>query len=117
MDDKEEIKKLKEVLLEMLHQHGDNYALSSNEAACAALGHPRAEKPCYKGDACYCRDKKYNNSPPTDSEEFAKNWAYLLLCNLMTEEDPLFMASLKQTTTSLLGYRKLLIEVIENKKK
>jgi len=115
MDYKEEIKKLKEVLLEMLHQHGDNYALSSNEAACAALGHPRAEKPYYKGDACYCRDKKYNNSPPTDSEEFAKNWAYLLTCTLLPKEDPLFKVCLKQTTTSLLGYRKLLIEAIEKK--
>jgi hypothetical protein len=49
----------REILLGMLHQHGDNFALSDNGRACNFLGHPRATEP-YKGDRCYCRLVKYD---------------------------------------------------------
>ena len=50
---RERIRELEEALLDMLHQHGDNSALSANQLACRVLGHPRTSAP-YDGKTCYC---------------------------------------------------------------
>ena len=52
----------KRLLADMLHQHGDNCALSVNEDACKFLGHPQTTEP-YDGTRCYCRERKYKNKP------------------------------------------------------
>jgi hypothetical protein len=45
----------------------------------------------------------------TDSEDFAKDYAYVLACELFPKDDPIFPAVLKQISASILGYRKLLL--------
>ena len=47
---------------------------------------------------------------PTKSEEFAKDYAYLLTVSLFPKDDPIFKSALKQITDSVLGYRNLLLK-------
>ena len=50
---------------------------------------------------------------PTESEEFARDYARLMASTIIDKSDPLFPLAVKQTTDSLLGYRKLLIAVVK----
>jgi len=64
-EEKKRAKELRESLFDMLNQHGENWALSSNREACALLGHPfpmpteeDGTNKYYDVDRCFCRERR-----------------------------------------------------------